>query len=96
MSTYSAVATLLGAQPRNHADRPTILAWIKRKLLVRQQRISRERFVDELRSLDRHQLNDIGIDPERLESDGTVALSRHNPHVIAASIFSQGLPRGGR
>lgn len=96
MNSYSSFAAVLSAQPRNDADRPAILGWIKRKLVERQQRITRERLVAELRSLDRHLLDDLDIDPELLKSDATVSLSRHNPHVIAACMFAQSLHRGGR
>ena len=87
---------VFGAQPRNVAGRATIFHWIKRKLAERRQRMAQKGLIAQLRSLDRHMLNDLAIDPDVLASDAIAALSRQNPHVIAACMFADGLNRGHR
>ena len=95
MSSISTTAAF-GNPSRAIADRPTIFDWIKRKLNERQQRIAEKKLIAQLRSMDRHQLDDIDIDPEQLAQGATLALAHHNPHVIAACMFAGSLNRGCR
>jgi hypothetical protein len=68
--------------PERQAAIPTVFNWLKRKLEARRARLNHARDIEYLRSLDRHMLEDIGVDIASL-GEVTPKLESSNPHVLA-------------
>ncbi len=84
--TYAAYET-----PERQAAIPTVFNWLKRKLDARRARLNHARDIEYLRSLDRHTLEDIGVD---IASLGEVrpTLASSNPYVVAITVIGRSLP----
>ncbi len=61
MNTYLADASIL--QPSSQPAGLTVISWIKGRLAARRARLAERQTLAFLASLDRHTLDDIGIDP---------------------------------
>jgi hypothetical protein len=82
MYTYLADAAVL--QPSRHSFGLTLVNWIKGRLAARRARIAERKAIVYLRKLDRHALDDIGVDVAAL--CGVVPrLASINPYVVAMS-----------
>jgi hypothetical protein len=60
----------------------TVFNWLKRKLEARRARLNHARDIAYLRSLDRHMLEDMGVDIASL-GEARPKLESVNPHVVA-------------
>ena len=89
MQTHSTHATY-DATGRQAAV-PTLFNWLRRKLDARRARLNHARDIEYLRSLDRHMLEDIGVD---IASLGEVRpdLASFSPHVVASTAIGRSLP----
>ena len=89
MQTHSTHATY--DSTGRQAAIPTVFNWLKRKLDARRARLNHARDIEYLRSLDRHMLEDIGVDIASL-GEVAPALASFNPHVVASTVIGRSPP----
>lgn len=79
---YAYLANTFHFQPEREARAPTLFGWLKQKLEARQALQAEKRRIAYLRTLDRHFLEDMGVDITSLgEIQPTFA--SFSPYVIA-------------
>ena len=74
---YLYLAYAFALQPSYRPAHPTILEWLNGRLANRRARIAKRNAIAYLRTLDRHALNDMGVD--------IAALSEIVPRLIASN-----------
>lgn len=85
MSVYQADASSL--QPSRGSAVTTLVNWLKARLEARRRAKADLAAINYLRTLDRHQLNDIGIDVAGLTAVQPSLASFH-PHAVIASFLT--------
>ncbi len=86
---YAYLANSFHFQPERQTLAPTVFEWIKQKLEAHRARLEQRRHIAYLRTLDRHILEDMGVD---IASLGEVepTLASFSPYVIAINAVSGG------
>ena len=86
---YAYLANSFHFQPEREELAPTLFSWLKQKLEARQALQAEKRRVAYLRTLDRHILEEMGVD---IASLGEVepTLASFSPYVIAINAVSGG------
>jgi hypothetical protein len=86
---YAYLANTFHFQPERESPVQTIFGWLKQKLEARQALQAEKRCIAYLRTLDRHFLEDMGVDIASLgETQPTFA--SFSPYVIAINAVSGG------
>jgi hypothetical protein len=86
---YAYLANSFHFQPERPTLAPTVFEWLKQKLKARQALQTERRRIAYLRTLDRHILEDMGVDIASLvEIEPTLA--SFSPYVIAINAVSGG------
>lgn len=86
---YAYLANTFHFQPERENPVQTVFGWLKQKLEARQALQAEKRHIAYLRTLDRHFLEDMGVD---IASLGEIPPARasFSPHVIAINAVSGG------
>lgn len=77
-------------KPERQAAISTVFNWIRRKLDARRARLNHARDIEYLRSLDRHLLEDIGVNIANL-GEVTPKLASFHPHFVASAAIGRSL-----
>lgn len=88
MDTYAARTNYF--QNAYQARPLSVLGWIKQKLEDRRVRLATAREIAYLRTLDRHVLEDMGVDIANL-GEVRPELAHFNPHFVACSVIGRSM-----
>ncbi len=86
---YAYLANTFYFQPERETPVQTVFGWLKQKLEARQALQAEKRHIAYLRTLDRHILEDMGVDIASL-GDIQPTLASFSPYVIAINAISDG------
>ena len=86
---YAYLANTFHFQPERQALASTLFGWLKQTLKARQAHQAEKRHVAYLRTLDRHFLEDMGVDVASL-GEIQPTLASFSPYVIATNAVSVG------
>jgi hypothetical protein len=86
---YAYLANTFDFQPERESSGQTAFGWLKQKLEARQKLQAEQRHIAYLRTLDRHFLEDMGVD---IASLGEIqpTLASFNPYAIAINAVGVG------
>lgn len=86
---YAYLANSFHFQPERQTLAPTVFGWLKQKLETHQALQAEKRHIAYLRTLDRHILEDMGVDIANL-GEVEPTLASFSPYVIAINAVSGG------